>query len=65
MHVILFTYGNELITKRKVYTKFIPLIQNIIRDGYGLFLGEICNMCGEEGFETSEKLISKSILLTN
>ena len=53
-------YSNELITKRKVFTKFIPLVQSIIQDGYGLSLSEICNMSEEEVLE-----ISNSILLTN
>ena len=58
-------YGNELIRKRKVFTKFIPLVQSIIRDGYGLSLSEICNMSEEEGLEISSKVIINSILPTN
>ena len=29
-------YCNELVTKRKAFTKFIPLVQSLIQDGYGL-----------------------------
>ena len=54
--------GNGLITKRKAFTKFIPLVQSIIEDDYGLSLSEICNICEEEGLEIRKKLIN-SILL--
>ena len=57
-------YGNELITKRNAFTKLIPLVQSIIKDGYDLSLNEILNMYEEKGLEISKKLIS-SILLTN